>query len=107
MCGIFAFLNSVLSEEQMRRLHNSFMKGNGRGPEYSFLDKVYNGTYVGFHRLAINGLNPESNQPFFYNGCVLVCNGEIYNYRDLIEEHDLKVISDSDCEVIISSTLPV
>ena len=101
MCGIFAFLNSVLSEEQMRRLHNSFMKGNGRGPEYSFLDKVYNGTYVGFHRLAINGLNPESNQPFFYNGCVLVCNGEIYNYRDLIEEHDLKVISDSDCEVII------
>ena len=31
----------------------------------------------------------------------MVFNGEIYNYKDLIKEHDLSVTTNSDCEVII------
>lgn len=30
-----------------------------------------------FHRLAINGLREEANQPMTKNDAVLICNGEI------------------------------
>jgi asparagine synthase (glutamine-hydrolysing) len=59
--------------------------------------------YWGFHRLAINGQTPESNQPFFIKNCRLICNGEIYNFRALIKEYGLEAeyMSQSDCEIII------
>ena len=59
--------------------------------------------FWGFHRLAINGQTPESNQPFFIKNCRLICNGEIYNFRALIKEYGLEAeyISKSDCEIII------
>ena len=48
----------------------------------------------GFHRLAINGQTPESNQPFFIKNCRLICNGEIYNFRALIKEYGYMTILD-------------
>ena len=59
--------------------------------------------FWGFHRLAINGQTPESNQPFFIKNCRLICNGEIYNFRALIKEYGLEAEykSQSDCEIII------
>jgi asparagine synthase (glutamine-hydrolysing) len=59
--------------------------------------------FWGFHRLAINGQTPESNQPFFIKNCRLICNGEIYNFRALIKEYGLEAeyMSKSDCEIII------
>ena len=58
----------------------------------------------GFHRLAINGLNEKSNQPLIYKDIVLICNGEIYNYKELYSYMNLSMAdiqTDSDCEVII------
>jgi asparagine synthase (glutamine-hydrolysing) len=59
--------------------------------------------FWGFHRLAINGQTPESNQPFFIKNCRLICNGEIYNFCALIKEYGLEAeyTSKSDCEIII------
>lgn len=59
--------------------------------------------FWGFHRLAINGQTPESNQPFLLKNCRLICNGEIYNFRALIKEYGLEeeYMSKSDCEIII------
>ncbi len=37
-------------------------------------------------RLSIIDLDPRSNQPFEREGCVLVFNGEVYNYRELRRE---------------------
>jgi asparagine synthase (glutamine-hydrolysing) len=57
---------------------------------------------LGFHRLAINGLNQLSNQPFYINNIFLVCNGEIYNYKELYALLDEGIANtDSDCEIII------
>jgi asparagine synthase (glutamine-hydrolysing) len=102
MCGIFALLNSVntgllnntIIEEQ-------FYKGKKRGPEYSKLKYNYLQMCLGFHRLAINGLNIESNQPIVYKDIVLICNGEIYNYKNLYIDMNITPITESDCEVII------
>ena len=99
MCGIFAILNNTYEENRM--LKNEFMKGQHRGPEYSVYKNVMTQTEVGFHRLAINGLNSNSNQPLIVDDIVLICNGEIYNYKELYKLMDIKPSTDSDCEVII------
>jgi len=99
MCGIFALLNdSGLSYDAIVK---EFMKGKNRGPEFSKLDVSYMKMILGFHRLAINGLNNESNQPLVFNDIILICNGEIYNYKRLYEYMGVKPTTDSDCEVII------
>jgi asparagine synthase (glutamine-hydrolysing) len=82
------------------------MKIKSRGPEYSAFEILgtKNLTYVGFHRLAIVDLSIHGHQPFkvqrsdgsyFY----MICNGEIYEYTKIIQEHNLPTTS-SDCEVI-------
>ena len=99
MCGIFALLNSDgLNENE---INDAFYKGQGRGPESSKLDYSYIKMALGFHRLAINGLNDLSNQPIVINDIVLICNGEIYNYKQLYKTMNVTPETDSDCEVII------
>ena len=99
MCGIFALLND--SGIKYNAIEIEFMKGKNRGPEFSKLDISYMKMILGFHRLAINGLNNESNQPLVFNDIILICNGEIYNYKRLYEYMGVKPTTDSDCEVII------
>jgi asparagine synthase (glutamine-hydrolysing) len=76
------------------------MKGKRRGPEFSKLEK-YMKLILGFHRLAINGLNDTSNQPIIFNDIILICNGEIYNYKQLYKTIDVNPFTQSDCEIII------
>ena len=61
MCGIFALLNTDGSSNELTRnyIEEQFMKGKNRGPEYSTLRNVMVNAMFGFHRLAINGLDPE------------------------------------------------
>jgi asparagine synthase (glutamine-hydrolysing) len=99
MCGIFALLNNTTID--IKTIQNEFNKGKNRGPEFSKLDFSYLKMILGFHRLAINGLNSESNQPLVFNDIVLICNGEIYNYKELYRMMGIIPKTDSDCEVII------
>lgn len=99
MCGIFALLNH--KNISIHEIEKEFMKGKNRGPEFSKLDNSYMKMVLGFHRLAINGLNEESNQPIVINDVVLICNGEIYNYKNLYEMMNITPFTGSDCEVII------
>ena len=101
MCGIFSLLNNNETVFPRKFIDDQFKKGEGRGPEHSALINVNMKAMFGFHRLAINGLNSESNQPIKYNDITLICNGEIYNYRELYKEMGIKPTTDSDCEVII------
>lgn len=98
MCGIFGLLNTSYSIE---KINNSFLKGQGRGPESHTLQKIGQSAVLGFHRLAINGLNIESDQPLHHNNLTLICNGEIYNYKQLYSLLNIQSKTDSDCEVIL------
>jgi asparagine synthase (glutamine-hydrolysing) len=101
MCGIFTLLNYYGSLEH-EPVMEEFKKGYKRGPEFSVISFKDSINFVqGFHRLAINGLNDTSNQPFLINGISLICNGEIYNYKYLYSLMDITPETDSDCEVII------
>ena len=99
MCGIFSLLNNTFYTTS--EVSIEFQKGKQRGPEYSTLKNITIGTHFGFHRLAINGLNNDSNQPIVINNVSLICNGEIYNYRELFEMLEITPTTNSDCEVII------
>jgi len=103
MCGIFYFETiTKLSIAQLKNLQEQFALSAHRGPDKSIF--VNDTTRVfGFHRLSINGMDPASDQPFHLKNCRLICNGEIYNFRDLIKEFELEneYKSGSDCEIII------
>ena len=98
MCGIFGVLNT---EHSFEIIDKSFLKGRHRGPETSKLNNIFDKTFFGFHRLAINGLDTISNQPIESTNCYLICNGEIYNYKELINEINYKPKTNSDCEIIL------
>lgn len=105
MCGIF-FLKYFTSQKKPKEIIlNNFEKIKHRGPDktvYHF-DKS---AFIGFHRLAINGLSEKGDQPFIYdkdNGhkIYVICNGEIYNYKELNKKFKLELDEDdSDCAVI-------
>ena len=100
MCGIFGILNmNALSNLHVQR---EFDKGASRGPE-SHKSIVSPTEFIGFHRLAINGLDASADQPLCLrnNKLILICNGEIYNYRELLAEVEVTPYSNSDCEVIL------
>ena len=98
MCGIFALVNNNNNNDDV--INAEFKKGEKRGPEFSII-KQFDNVLFGFHRLAINGLNNTSNQPIISDDIILICNGEIYNYKNLIEDHSIVMQTQSDCEVII------
>jgi asparagine synthase (glutamine-hydrolysing) len=104
MCGIFFYnhYNNKISIDILKEIHLSIAKIAHRGPDNTQVISE-NGKIFGFHRLSINGLNTLSNQPFDIKDCKLICNGEIYNFRELIKEFNLEseYISSSDCEIII------
>ena len=98
MCGIFSILNSQFDEKDIIQ---SFEKGINRGPENSTIINPNKNIWLGFHRLAINGLTKKSNQPMIMNDCILICNGEIYNYKNLKKILNFTFETNSDCEIII------
>ena len=103
MCGIWAYVN-LLSNKKINidECFQYFMKGKKRGPDHSDF-QVFKNTIVGFHRLAVIDLSMLSNQPYILQNkektIVFICNGEIYNYKELDKKYHLNVGS-SDCLVI-------
>jgi asparagine synthase (glutamine-hydrolysing) len=96
MCGITVFFG----DHTVANLDLYFKRGSKRGPE-EYIYECNQDVHLGFHRLAINGLNKESSQPLHFKHYVLVCNGEIYNYKELVKKYNFKMETHSDCEVIL------
>jgi asparagine synthase (glutamine-hydrolysing) len=102
MCGIFAILNNMSCYIKKEFIVEQFNKGRHRGPDDSnILDLYIMNCMMGFHRLSINGLTSISSQPFYINNIFLICNGEIYNYKELYKMSDVEPGTASDCEVIV------
>lgn len=94
MCGIYAHL-SLIPE--------SGSSGNAiqnRGPDNTTTESVSKYLQFTFHRLKINDLSDDGNQPIHYEDVTLICNGEIYNSDELKNEVDSSFNSSSDCEVL-------
>jgi asparagine synthase (glutamine-hydrolysing) len=101
MCGIFGLLQYKNDIIDTNLISKNFMKGKSRGPENSKLERINDNLILGFHRLAINGLNNNSMQPLNIDGVILICNGEIYNYKQIYSNLNYEPVTESDCEAII------
>ena len=103
MCGIFYFQTVArIALAQLKTLQENSILSSHRGPDKSVFIKDDTRAW-GFHRLSINGMEAAADQPFHLKNCRLICNGEIYNFRELIREFELEseYKSGSDCEIII------
>jgi asparagine synthase (glutamine-hydrolysing) len=99
MCGILAVLCGSFPKSLQKILASAKYLSN-RGPDQSINIVKPSGIYV-FHRLAINDMSNDGMQPFISGTILMMCNGEIYNHKELVKEYDLKCTSGSDCEVIL------
>lgn len=95
MCGIVGcnYIPNVDFKSIVQQLHH-------RGPDFSDV-KTIQGNAFGHTRLSIIDLNEEANQPMMFDDILIVFNGEIYNYKELIKEENLTCITQSDTEVLI------
>lgn len=101
MCGINGYISkSLVNNEKIKNIAS-------RGPDdkniINFKNKDYN-VFLSFFRLAIINLK-SGMQPFIHKDknlereIYLLCNGEIYNYKKIINNFNIN--TESDCHVIL------
>jgi len=99
MCGILFTNEPNVSKESFgAALHMM----NHRGPDAYGL-WTGKGNYLGQTRLKIIDLDNRSNQPFWSadGRFLLIFNGEIYNYKDLVRKYNIPQKTTSDTEIVI------
>lgn len=106
MCGIYGYYsnNSDYFNKINNNLNNIKNALNHRGPDQSnvIILKEKN-ILIGNNRLAIVDKN-SNPQPYKYQNLICVFNGEIYNYKDLINSENINTNqfkSNSDGEIIL------
>ena len=99
MCSIFGVTSKQIPADV---LMEHFSRTVSRGPDMSRFEEIPIG-YLGFHRLAIMGLDERGMQPFHLEEDAVVCNGELYGFRPLrdrlLAKYELQ--SHSDCEILL------
>ncbi|WP_188453356.1 asparagine synthase (glutamine-hydrolyzing) [Virgibacillus oceani] len=102
MCGIVGFVNNKKVFDKNAVIQEMMDTISHRGPDS---DGHYSDEYttLGFRRLQIIDLTTDASQPMFNedNSVVLVFNGEIYNYQELMDDliakgHTFQSCSDSE-----------
>jgi asparagine synthase (glutamine-hydrolysing) len=96
MCGIWGCIGREATTDEIVDCQLAL---KNRGPEDVGLYNLKTLT-LGFSRLALNGVGPDGNQPMIQGRLTWVCNGEIYNWKELADRLDLLCQSTSDCSVL-------
>uniref|UniRef100_A0A6C0CZR7 asparagine synthase (glutamine-hydrolyzing) n=1 Tax=viral metagenome TaxID=1070528 RepID=A0A6C0CZR7_9ZZZZ len=107
MCGILAVLcKNKEDESTINELYKSYdevlyKRGSDAG-NFCVSDEHI----TGFTRLSINDTSAKGNQPFYLHNdsgenILLLCNGEIWNHKQLEKEYNIECASKSDCHCII------
>lgn len=92
MCGIFGIISNKHHPDSTCIQH--------RGPDNTTTKQNDNNQTYTFYRLKINDLSDDGNQPFEDEHFIWMCNGEIYNFKQLKTKYNISCKSNSDCEVI-------
>ena len=99
MCGIWAWIHAKGVHVDNNKISKAVENIVARGPEGTRIQEIGGATFA-FTRLAINGLNPDGMQPFTQGSSTWMCNGEIYNSRQIEDALEYVSKSGSDCEVL-------
>ena len=94
MCGIYVLICEKFN------FSGNFLPIRCRGPDCSVMIMTEK-EVLAFHRLAIVDQSFAGQQPMIDGNVKLLCNGEIYNYKNLIAKYNLHCTSHCDTEVIL------
>ena len=101
MCGIFFYKGTKYN---LAELQESINKVAPRGPDKTTVIKK-DDCILAFHRLSIMDTSDNGSQPMTHpydENLILMCNGEIYNHKELIKKYNFNEYkSESDCEIIL------
>jgi len=105
MCGFVGFAHPNQEIDKVKTINDMMDAIIHRGPD-SGKHYTDDSVALGFRRLSIIDLKEESGQPMFNEdkSCVLVFNGEIYNYQQLREDLLAKghiFTTETDSEVLL------
>mgnify|MGYP001411861597 FL=1 len=86
MCGILVFKTDNLTDEAKKKFRSSLEDLRNRGPDELKIIQNKN-LLVGFTRLSINNIK-NGSQPFksLCGKYIIVFNGEIINYKELVKD---------------------
>ena len=85
MCGLF-FCENLDNQSLDLSLIRSHLMQRGRD-EYN--EREHDGNLFVHSRLSINTLDENGSQPYHGRKFIILFNGEIYNYHDLVQKHNL------------------
>jgi asparagine synthase (glutamine-hydrolysing) len=105
MCGIAGSIGSTPPSPGNVRLAQSLLRHRGPDANGIVVDTLGPVAYTLLHtRLSIIDLDHRSDQPMELDDCIIVFNGEIYNYKEIrktIEAEGVVFHTNSDTEVLI------
>lgn len=104
MCGIVGFIGDLEGNEF--KLRDGLTAIARRGPDAEGLWTDLNlGLSMGHRRLSIIDTNERANQPMFSKDkrFLIVFNGEIYNYKEILRALNYEALTSSDTEIIIEA----
>ena len=102
MCGIAGYIGRFPPGPNDLKKTSEVLKHRGPNYEGFYTHKLLDNNVALVHRrLSIIDLDNRSNQPFTYEGTVLVFNGEIYNYMEIRKQlkelgHVFKTFGDTE-----------
>lgn len=112
MCGITGLIkntdDTVIKHTDKNNINKAVQNISIRGKDrqkiiYHSINNI--DVNIGFARLAIIDNSEKGDQPFILNNnkrtMFCVCNGEIYNFKELIQKYNIITESHSDCEVLL------
>ncbi|MFH1868861.1 MAG: asparagine synthase-related protein [Candidatus Omnitrophota bacterium] len=100
MCGILGIVTRD-SRDNLGEINISALKNRGPDGSGSYVD---GGVGLYHARLAVVDKNIMAKQPIISpsGSLVLICNGEVYNYREIKKVYNYDYQTTSDCEVILA-----
>lgn len=106
MCGILCLVQYSGNSIDLEKAKESLDKLNPRGPDKQMYRIInINGNidiFMGFTRLAIMDISDAGLQPFNDNdNNYIICNGEIYNYKQLAKQYHINMRTNCDCEILL------
>ncbi len=103
MCGIAGFISPNFNRQDLQVITDRIRH---RGPDaegYYYDEQEHIG--LGHRRLSIIDLSAAANQPFYSRDgrYVMIYNGEVYNYKEVMAKYRIEPRTSSDSEIIIEA----
>ncbi|MGS2722706.1 asparagine synthase (glutamine-hydrolyzing) [Porticoccus sp. GXU_MW_L64] len=102
MCGINGFVSKASIAKRKEEVLGGLKNIRHRGPDDLGVE-VLGQAVLGQVRLSILDLSDAGHQPM-YSACrryVIVYNGEVYNYKELVTKYNISTKSQTDTEVVL------